>query len=321
MPDTAPHPLRVTPDNFIRAETDMYFANAVKDGGFGKFEHKRDLTPLNHQIVIRMNRDTLYSSAVFDLDAGPVTITLPDAGKRFMSMMMVDEDHYVHEVVYDSKPHTYSRDQIGTRYLLAALRTLVNPTLPGDLEAVHRLQDAVQVSQPATGRFETPQWDSESRTLVRDALEKLGVTLPDSHHSFGMKDEVDPVRHLIATAVGWGGNPEKDAYYVMGAPKQNDGNTPYVLTVKDVPVDGFWSVTVYNEKGFFEPNATGVYSINNLTARPDPDGSITVRFGGDPSAPNCIPIMKGWNYAVRMYRPRPEVLNGQWVFPEAVAVH
>ena len=38
--------------------------------------------------MIRLNRDTLYSSAVFDLDAGPVTITLPDAGKRFMSMLV-----------------------------------------------------------------------------------------------------------------------------------------------------------------------------------------------------------------------------------------
>jgi len=37
---------------------------------------------------------------VFDLDAGPVTISLPDAGKRFMTMIVIDEDHYVFTVVY-----------------------------------------------------------------------------------------------------------------------------------------------------------------------------------------------------------------------------
>jgi hypothetical protein len=73
----------VTVDNFIRAETDLYFSLvALKEGGFGKFEHHRELSPVDSQAIIRQNRDTLYSAAVFDLDAGPVTITLPDAGKR-----------------------------------------------------------------------------------------------------------------------------------------------------------------------------------------------------------------------------------------------
>jgi hypothetical protein len=84
----------VTPDNFNRAETDMYFGASVKDGGLGKFHHNREATPIDKQMVIRMNRDTLYSLSVFDLDAGPVTITLPDAGQRFLSMQVIDEDHY-----------------------------------------------------------------------------------------------------------------------------------------------------------------------------------------------------------------------------------
>ena len=63
-------PFPVTPDNFVRAESDLYFSGVVKDGGFGKFMHRREPTPLDKQTVIRMNRDTLYSAAVFDLDAG-----------------------------------------------------------------------------------------------------------------------------------------------------------------------------------------------------------------------------------------------------------
>ena len=117
----------VTVDNFIRAESDRAFAGIVQQNGFGKFNHSRELTPLDKQLVPRQNRDTLYSSATFDLNAGPVTITLPDAGKRFMTLMTIDQDHYVVEVVYDSKPHTYTREQVGTRYLLVAARTLVDP--------------------------------------------------------------------------------------------------------------------------------------------------------------------------------------------------
>jgi hypothetical protein len=91
----------VTPDNFVRAETDMYFALFVKRGALGKFIHFREL-PLEGTGV-RPNRDTLYSEAVFDLNAGPVAVTLPDVGKRFMSMMVSDQDHYGREVSYDGR--------------------------------------------------------------------------------------------------------------------------------------------------------------------------------------------------------------------------
>src|SRR5262245_54775994 len=84
----------VTPDNFVRAETDLYFGKTVKDGTLGDFDHNRELTPIDKQTVVRMNRDTLYSAAVFDLNAGVVTITLPDPGERFMSMAMINQDHY-----------------------------------------------------------------------------------------------------------------------------------------------------------------------------------------------------------------------------------
>src|SRR5262245_60247264 len=71
----------VTADNFRRAESDRYFAATVKRAGIGQLSHLRELVAIDKQTVVRLNRDTLYSSGVFDLDAGPVTITLPDAGK------------------------------------------------------------------------------------------------------------------------------------------------------------------------------------------------------------------------------------------------
>src|SRR5271168_905176 len=76
----------VTPDNFPRAETAPHISGLAKEAGLGKFRHQRAPAPLDKQRVARLDRDTLTSNAVFDLDAGPVTITLPDTGKRFLSM-------------------------------------------------------------------------------------------------------------------------------------------------------------------------------------------------------------------------------------------
>jgi hypothetical protein len=309
----------VTADNFIRAETDLYFGNAQKDaGGTGKFFHHREPTPVEKQPVIRMNRDTLYSAAVFDLDAGPVTLTLPDAGKRFMSMQVINEDQYTPMVVYKPGSVTLTRDEIGTRYVLAAVRTLVDPNDPKDVADVHALQDAIKVEQAASGKFEVPSWDPESQKKVRDALLVLGTTLPDSRGMFGSKDQVDPVRRLIGAAMAWGGNPAKDATYLTITPPNNDDTDPRTLTVKDVPVDGFWSISVYNAQGYFEKNPYDSYSINNITGQKAGDGAITVQFGGcDGKIPNCLPIAKGWNYIVRLYRPRSEILDGTWTFPDA----
>ena len=42
---------------------------------------------------------------------------------------------------------------------------------------------------------------------------------------------------------------------------------------------------------------------------------MTINFGGDPSLPNHLPIMEGWNYVVRLYQPGPQILDGSWTFP------
>jgi hypothetical protein len=144
-----------------------------------------------------MNRDNLYSAAVFDLDAGQVTMTLRNAGKRFMWMQVIDE---------------------------------------------------------------------------------LNVT-----------------------------------------PCQNEGKTVYRLTFKDVPVDAIWSISVYNAEGYFQENKENAYTLNNLTARKGEVGSVTIPFGScDGKTLNCLPTMQGWNYIVRLYRPRAEVLDGSWTFPQAL---
>ena len=113
---------------------------------------------------MRPNRVTLYSQAMFDFDAGPVTITLSDAGKQFMSPIMIDQNQYTPEVVCD------------------AGRTV-----------------------------RASYWDAARQKKVRVAPLSLGETLPDSKEMFGTKDQVDPVRRLIGSAMARGGNPASKA--------------------------------------------------------------------------------------------------------------
>jgi len=315
---SAQNAVPVTLDNFPRAESDLYIGNAVREGGFGKFQHKRTPAEIDNQLVVRLNRDTLYSMAVFDLDAAPVTITLPDAGKRFRSMQVINEDHYVvGNVEYRPGSYTIDRQKAGTRYAIVAIRTLVDPNDARDVAQVHALQDAIKASQKNAGKFEVPNWDAASQKTIRDALIVLGASAGGFKKAFGAKDQVDPVRHLIGTAAGWGGNPDKDATYLSVVPPDNDGTTTYRLNVRNVPVDGFWSISLYNAEGYYEKNALNAYSLNNITAAKNTDGSVSVQFGGcDGKIPNCLPVMKGWNYTVRLYRPRPEILSGKWKFPE-----
>jgi hypothetical protein len=304
-------------DNFVRAESDLYMRSLAKEaGGLAKLEHRREPAAIDNQTVIRLNRDTLYSSAVVDLDAGPVTVTLPDAGTRFMSLMVVSQDHYT-TTVYGAGPHTIDKDKVGTRYALVGIRTFVDPADPKDVAQVHQLQDAIKLSQQGTGTLTLPNWDAASQKKVRDALLILATTMPDFKNAFGTKAQVDPVRHLVASAAGWGGNPDRDAVYLNITPARNDGKTVYRLNVGIVPVEAFWSVSLYNAKGYYEKNPYNAYSLNNVTAKKEADGSIAIQFGGcDGKIPNCLPIMAGWNYTVRLYRPRAEILDGKWKFPE-----
>lgn len=69
----------------------MFVALQHQDGGVNVLHHHREPASLEDQPVIRQNRDTLYSSAIVDLASG-ATLTLPDAGERYLSVMVVNED-------------------------------------------------------------------------------------------------------------------------------------------------------------------------------------------------------------------------------------
>ena len=166
-----------------------------------------------------------------------------------------------------------------------------------------------------TGPFEEPEWDQEALAIARKSLSDLAALGFNSRYAYGRSDEVRPVDFLVGVAAGWGGLPASEAMYVVDSVSDN-GGTPHAVTVKDVPVDAFWSFTVYTADGYFEDNEPGINSYNNITAKPNNDGSITIHFGRcEDKRINCLSITNGWNYVVRMYQPQEGILNGSWVFP------
>ena len=304
----------VTIDSIVRAETDTAMLGIVKAyGAFGKFVHLREPASIDNQTIIRMNRDTLYSTAVVDLSKS-ATVFLPDSGDRYMSMHVVNQDHYMYAVTKPGR-YTLTKDEVGTRYVQIAIRTFVDANNPKDVKAANALQDKIKLTGGGGGPLELPEWDQDQLKIARQSLNALATLGLDAGRAFGRKGQVDPIHYYVGAIAGWGGLPKQNAVYVIKAVDRNDG-TPYALTVKDVPVNAFWSITVYNSDGFMDKNSRGVYSFNSVTAQTNKDGAITIHFGGcEDDRINCLPVSKGWNYAARMYQPRKEILHGSWTFP------
>jgi hypothetical protein len=306
-------PTTVNVVNFARAETDRMFTGlAAQAGGTNRWKHHRVPAPLDEQTVIRQNRDTLYSLAIVDIRNG-ARLTIPEHGDRYLSVMIVNEDHYINRVFHDAGTFELTVDEFDTPWVLVASRILVDPSDPADVAEVNRIQDGYSLEVASDAAFVSPSYDAASLDATRVPLLELSRGLTDFSSAFGRKLDVDPVQHLLGAAAGWGGLPAEEATYL------NFDGLPFAdhqLVLRDVPVDAFWSISVYNAEGFFEPNDRGMNTVNSVTAVKEADGSTIVRFGsGD--APNTIPIMEGWNYAVRLYRPRAEILDRTWKFPEA----
>ena len=309
----------VTITNYVRAESDFQMRGYVEQVDcFGRLVHVRAPYDVHHQVTVRANRDTLYSFGVFDLTA-PLTVHLPDPDGRYQSLMTVSQDHST-EPHYSPATVVLTTDNVGTRYVALVVRTFADPDDPADLARAHALQDQIVTEQADIGVFDVPDWDRGDVEQMRSTLSILAPYATDSTKAFGRKEDLDPVYWVLGAAIGWGGLTASAARYEGVHPDRNDGERPHALTVGDVPCDAFWSVTLYDADGWMPVNELDAYSYNSVTADRNDDGTVTIHFGGDPDQPNYLPIVPGWNYVFRVYRPRPEVFDGTWTFPEAQPV-
>lgn len=319
LPALAAEPVVVTVDNFVRAEAAAQFDSLLKlvNGEVNKFVHLRDPVSLDKQTIIRMNRDTIYSAAVVDISKG-AKLTIPETHGRYVSATVLNEDHFVNKVFHDPGTHKITMKKFDTPYVIISIRTLVDSSDPADIEKARAIQDGITIKAKSARPYTHPEFDQTSYDAIYKAVIELSRFVPDTKRMFGSKEEVSEVRHLLGTAFGWGGLPEYEAYYLNIEPNLPVG--AYEITVKDVPVDAFWSISLYNKEGYFQENEYNANSVNNITGTPNKDGSFTVHFGGDPKSLNYLHVMEGWNYCVRLYQPRKEILEGKWIFPDVKPV-
>jgi hypothetical protein len=154
--------VRVNAFSFVRAESDTYFDSLLATaGGLGRWHHIREPAPVDKQLVVRMNRDTLYSSVIIDVGEG-AELTMPETGGRYQTAIVVDQDHHIDKVFDRPGPHRLDPEEFGTPWVAVAVRTLVDPADPGDLMTVAALQDRLVVTAGSAKAFTHPAWDAQT---------------------------------------------------------------------------------------------------------------------------------------------------------------
>jgi hypothetical protein len=308
----------VTDENYGLAESEIIFADYVGKiaavtgtNGMGEWLHLRKGADPKDRAIMRINFDTIYSTVILDLTE-PATLTMPETDGRYQSAWIITDEHY--NPMAFVKPGTYelTQENVGRRYAMVAMRTQVNVMDPDDLAVVHELQNQLKIEQAAKGSFEpSGNWDMEEVLAMRAKYAEIskleGIT---SETMFGKKGEVPLKDHNVGTAMGWGGlTPERAVYpSIYGVSLE-----PQKLTLKDVPTEAFWSITVYDAEGYPQGD---VYNINSAFAVPGEDGSFTIQFGAEKDAVNYMDTFEGWNLALRIYEPTEAYFNGEWVMPE-----
>jgi hypothetical protein len=310
--------VKVTPETYIRAETDRQFGVVVKmAGGVNRFYHFRRPTPLDKQNVVRMNRDTLYSMGVVDTTKG-ATITVPELPKdRYASVYLVDNDHYCPFVIYSSGTHELPRD---TKYLGVGVRIQVfNPKDENEIALINQLQDQFIIKANSAEPLPEFKWDLRSLKALTDQYEKDSTRYSSWKGMMGPRGKVDEKSRHIAAAAAWGLFPEWDATY-LNYSGGHDYRVCYQATYQVPENEAFWSITVYGNDGFMKSDNN---IVNSSNVKLNADGTFTVYFGSAETCgdvPNRLDATEGWNFLMRIYRPGKSVLEGAYKLPGAKPV-
>jgi hypothetical protein len=309
---------QVKPETYIRAESDRQFGVVAKmAGGVNRFYHFRRPTPLDKQNVVRMNRDTLYSMGIVDTSKG-ATITVPELPKdRYVSVYLVDNDHYCPFVIYTSGTHELPRD---TQYLGVGVRIQVfNPKDEDEIALINELQDRFIIKANSAEPLGELTWDPESLKALTDQYEEESTQYSSWKGMMGPRGQVDEKTRHIAAAAAWGLFPEWDATYLNYSGGHDDRGC-HQATYPVPENDAFWSITVYGSDGFMKSDNN---IVNSSNVKLNADGTFTVYFGSVETCgevPNRLDTTEGWNFLMRIYRPGQSVLEGAYQLPAAKPV-
>jgi hypothetical protein len=122
----------------------------------GRFLHRRE--PIFLDRGAPGHRAALYSMALFDLEAGPVTVTLPNAGRRQMTLTAMDERHALLAVYNGAGAHTLRADKLGAGRVMAVFCLMLDPSRASEVDHAHALQDAIKIRQAAPPLAPARHW-------------------------------------------------------------------------------------------------------------------------------------------------------------------
>jgi hypothetical protein len=293
----------VTLENYEVAESDLAFYNITKLVGMNTFFHfPTGAFDLNNQTVVRMNRDTYYSGAIIDTTQG-ATVTIPETTGRYLSVMVVQNDHYIDQVFLEPGTHEITSD---TDFAMVAMRIRANQSDPGDDEAIAALRAGVKLEVGGNGSHVRPNYDMEQLVALRDELTVEGTKLGTLMGMQGAHGTVDSVMHKFGTAIGWGLLPDAQAQYLSSPKFNNDGC--YMASYAAPPFNdpGFFSITMYDADGWIFTE-DGILNEFNMTL--NEDGSFDAYFGECGDVDNNLPTVEGWNYILRIYEPKLDELQ------------
>lgn len=308
-----------TEDNYPTLETSRQMLKNQSLVGVNNILHKRVLTPTDNQPVVRMNRDTYYSFAVVDVSKG-ATITMPEIPKsKYMSVQGVTEDHRIQAMKYGSGTFNLTTHTGEHLYIVIRLDATFTEA------EVKAIQDKMSITAQSNTKFESTQVEEKTFHAVEKSLKAQIPSLVKEYGAealYGMftdpedssKELFDKKKYSVGAAIGWGGAQLVDNVYEVS------GNYPagqcHQATFEDPENKAFWSITVYDKKGFM---FNDLANLSSNTATPNKDGTYTISFGCGNDAINNIVTKNDtgvFNLGIRHYMPSNKVrVDGYRLLP------
>ncbi|WP_421222759.1 DUF1214 domain-containing protein [Aeromonas enteropelogenes] len=315
-------PIPVTTNNYVEAEVDLSFANIYKSAGANQFRHDRNLIALDQQPAVTMNRDTVYSFGIFYAPKG-TTIALPTSkDNRYQSAMILQSDHYIDQVFYGAGTHEIDSK---TDFVAIVIRTQVDANNPDDVKYVNQLQDQIKVTFPkgvTPKQYEPRNWDSASLDTIRSEYQIKAKKLPNFNGTSGRHGTIDPELQKMGVAVALGLLPPQDAVYQYrdyGLSKDTCYSATYDAPGFNAP--GFFSFTMYGSDKYLHTDKS---TLNDRTIKRNKDGSFTLYYGSEAVCGKVDNRLEtptdNWYLGLRVYRPKADVINGDYKLPVPVAV-
>ena len=305
------------------------------------------LTKAGDDKIVRMNNDTFYKLAFVYLEDEQLLLeaAVPDQSRFVSFQLMDDRNANYRNVIFPngeftlyrgSKPQDARGEAIAVPSALSVIIVRVevkDPQDAADIAAAEEIFRTITIDGPkptalpvvdVLSKF-SEEVAQEAIWRMDEALKKIPFRLTVVGPGREPGEHVPYLNHSAGTKGGWGGPATSHSSYEtinfdrLQEPLQGARGT-YSVTTEPPPVDSFWSLTVYDSDrgGFLHPNKYDRYHINNTSAVPNEDGTVTFLFKQDCASTdvNCLEVPPGhFDIAARYYLPSDEIRSGDWQLP------